>query len=359
MTQKLNNNQLRQLYFDNPTVSKPFRKREDHVKVSDSKQSFFDTNVSYERFNAKEIKRFEDFFNTYVDPAPQNYIFKEPEIIPAAPTSKAMHASLENKGSHSAVAPRESNLQFETEKKAATVLGLSQLEKDLIGQIELNEKKVLPIEKAMPTENVDVKDDDLLYLEALVSSRAKAPEFNSLSDLFAEIVDNEKESISNYESSVFDANIQMLFDEDEALPPLLQPEAPEELEISTIPTFDLELPPLPETAKMVYEPTVSSAVDFDDIKPPEKVTLDFTEVNVDAFVEPDVDTDVEVFVEPDVEVFIEASVEEFIPEERKRKKQKKNSKMSILDTILVLIILAIITVLAYSQRHLLPFDLPF
>lgn len=336
MTQKLNNNQLRQLYFDNPTPSKSFRKREDHMKASGSKQSFFDTSTSYERFNEKEIKRFENFFNTYVDPAPQDYIFKESEVTLATPA----------KSTYVAGAPHETKLQPETGERKTTVLGLSQLEKDLIKQIKLDDEhetsadRVVPIESVVPTDHVDVKDDDLRYLEALVNSGIATPGSNSLSDLFAEIVDNEKASISNYESSVFDANVQMLFEEDEFTPPPLQSEPSEAIEMPITPTFDLDLPPLPETAKMAQELAVERIPET--IETPEIVVPKFAEAYV------------EEVLEGNDESFIEASIEEFVSEKR-----KKNSKLGILDTILVLVILAIIGVLAYSQRHMLPFDLPF
>ena len=60
-------------------------------------------------------------------------------------------------------------------------------------------------------------DDDLLYLDRLVANSNPEPSRHSLAsleNLLDEIVDNEKKQISNYETDVFNANVQSLFETD-------------------------------------------------------------------------------------------------------------------------------------------------
>lgn len=338
MTQKINNNQLREIYFDHALETKTFRKREDQNSANGSKQSFFDANINYERLNEKEIKRFENFFDTFVDPTPQNYIFKKPETI------SKVALPFEDEHSQEEDWTLNSKEQLEVKEEKTITLGLSQLEKDLMEQEKLDNEGLLltPVE--------DVKDDELLYLENLVHSSAMSPKTNSLSELFDEIVDNEKESVSNYESSVFDANVQLLFGEtdDTSEPPTLVPPSP------PVPpkTFEIPSPPeaiVPPTPPKLEEvpqaPIVNEMIEPQVELPPEIEE----ERSASSYV-------IEEVFEADVEAFIEENIEEFVPE---KKKKKKSSKLSILDTILVLIILTIIVILVYSQRHLLPFELPF
>ena len=246
MIQKLNNEQLQQLYFESSIPTKSFREHEDDIKPSRSKQSFFDTDINYKRFSEAEINRFENFFNTHVYPTPQNYTFKDPEIAPTAP------ALVEEKevDVHGMAVEEE-------------VPQLSQLEKDLLQQNEINDDIQNEVQKEtnhVPSdletveavkeapvpfsENIDVEhDDDLIYLETLINNEGAeiaALDSNSLSDILAEIVDNEKEPISNYESSVFDANIQMLFNESPEVSS--NPVPVSEVEV---PTSNFELPPIP------------------------------------------------------------------------------------------------------------------
>ena len=332
MTQKLNNDQLRQLYFESSTPSKSFRKHKDHIKTSGSKQ-FFDTNINYERFSEKEINRFENFFNTHVYPASQNYIFKEPKIIStskatssrlaiqAVPEPLMTPALLEDKTPSFTDPYHEPDLQFQSEKEEASVeVEMPQFEKGVYKQIKIDDE----------AENeVQEDNDDLIYLETLMGSGVNgflAPSPDSLSDIFAEIVDNEKESISNYESSVFDANIEMLFGKDSEVV--------------------VELPPVPFTQeltlitpKIVDESKTQSVINSEDAEIPVEVSKEFVETT-----------------SPEI---IAAHIEDFVPEKKKRKKKKEKSKLGIFDTILILIILVILAVLAFHVRDSLPFDLPF
>ena len=243
--QKLNNEQLQRLYFESSIPTKSFHERKDNTKMDQSKQSFFDTSTNYGRFGDEEINRYENFFNTYVYPS----AFKEPEVddsdiksdefMPAAPVINEVEED---------TASKQENSQ------------LSQLEKDLLEQIKIDKALKNKTAPVAPTSNINgASDDDLDYLDALVNNKANditSPDSNSLGSIFDEIVDNEKESISNYESSVFDANVQMLFDDvpEVDFPPPPIPEMPidnnlenSELapEMAEIPDFNFEMPPIP------------------------------------------------------------------------------------------------------------------
>ena len=109
-------------------------------------------------------------------------------------------------------------------------------------------------EEQVHDESIDeALDDDLVYLENLVSNGANgiaAAPLDSIDTLLNEIVDNEKNQISNYETDVFNANIQSLFDVDpEAdLPPISQlPSTPQA--VSTPATMPQTVPVTPLMAQ--------------------------------------------------------------------------------------------------------------
>ena len=232
MIQKLNNDQLQQLYFESSIPTKSFRKHEDQIEMNPSKQSFFDTDITYERHSEEEINRFESFFNTHVYPTPQTYtLIKENDIL-----------------------------------EMAVGVETSQLEKDLREQVQVNHKvpnipmnsgilERAKVAKDSQHSQTPKRDDDLMYLEALVNNEANkitTLDSSSLSDIFTEIVDNEKKSISNYEPSVFDANVQMLFDEN--------PESSFKTPSTEIPAFNKGSLPLsgiraPKVSSPVLTPT--------------------------------------------------------------------------------------------------------
>ena len=345
MTQKLNNDQLRQLYFDNSTPSKTFRKHKQHFNTSQSEQSFFDTHIKYGRFSELEINRFENFFNTYVYPTHQDYIFKSKKIIPTSSTN------FENKDSYFSSEYHKPSFHLEHEEKEADVIEMtaeieipqtSQLEKDLIKQVKADEKcqndvqaeivdEVNSIESiefikesslqshedVVSNENIEVENDDadLIYLENLVTNGASGiatPSPNSLSEIFTEIVDNEKESISNYESSLFDANIQLLFDE-----------APE-IEMLNL---NIEVPTIPLEIPLIEDESVKNITkNPENIKTPKTISKKHTKDDAKNIA---------------------------------LGKKKKKSKLNIIDTVLVLMILIIIVIFLFNSRHLLPFDVPF
>ena len=257
MIQKLNNDQLQQLYFESSIPSKSFHEREDSTKMNQSNKSFFDTNVNYDKYSDEEINRYENFFNTHVYPA--------------------VHS-------------------LDEEKEAPH---LSQLEKDLLEQDEINSTAQ---NKAIPTESINA-DDDLTYLNALVNNDASdinSLDSNSLTDIFAEIVNNEEESISNYESSVFDANVQMLFGEvpETGFPPVPEMPSTRNLEpllestestpaVTEIPTLDFDFPHIPEPP-IEEIPTPSFEMPTippigENLKDLSKSTLDEIEIPIPSF----------------------------------------------------------------------------
>jgi len=298
--QKLNNDQLRQLYFQPSTPSKSFHKQNDHIKTGESRQSFFDTPINYEKFSESEIARFEKFFNTYLYPTPQNDMFKNPQ------TSQKAHDLLE------ATADHQPEPQLKSEK----------------AQIEV---------KPASVDNEAFEDHDLTYLETLMNhgvSKKEPPHSSSLSDLFAEIIDNEKQSISNYESSVFDANVQMLFDEESSVPsqpavaavvetPKAIPPTPPPLTTPEV-AVELPLPPPPIAPKIAEE---AAAI-------PNMATFPTASVEIATDFTQETKT---------------APVEEFVP------KKEKKSRIKPLDLILILIILGIFGALGFHFRDSLPF----
>jgi len=339
--QKLNNDQLRQLYFERSTPSKSFRERRDHIKNS-SRQPFFDTNTNYERFSKDEINRFEKFFNTYVYPASQNYIFKGSEITPKT------HKLIEDKDSYFTDTYHESDSQLKPQEGNASgeveILQITQLKKELPEQVKMNDE----IQNEGGEDN-----DDLVYLETLISSGingAATPISNSLSEIFAEIIDNEKKSISNYESSAFDANIQMLFDEDPDAQ--LQSTLSTEIEAPKIVDVSSPAPVTPKTVALLPPAPVASKI-VDELPPTPVLPKTF-----DYFTAPNA-IESEGTPEEISQEFAVAHVEDFVPDNKKGKKKKKDSKLRLLDIILILIILATLSALFFHFRHLLPFDLPF
>jgi len=303
--QKLNNDQLRQLYFQRSTPSKSFHKQSDHIKNNESRQSFFDTPINYERFSESEIARFENFFNTYLYPTPQDYIFKQPQ------TSSEAHELFETKAAH------QSDPHLKLEKKhpsiEAELSQTSQLGNDLLEHANISHKVQ--------------EDHDFTYLESLMnleSNKDLTPNSSSLSDIFAEIIDNEKKSTSNYESSVFDANVQMLFNEDVATSPrptskdatsatkVVAPPTPPP-PIASMPTVELPPPP-PVVPKVATTPTVQ--VEKAETLPQELET---------------------------------APVEDSVL------KKTKKAKFKLLDVILIFIVLTILGALVFHFWDSLPF----
>jgi len=184
-------------------------------------------------------------------------------------------------------------------------------------------------EKEEAENEVQEDNDDLIYLETLMGSGINgflSPSPDSLSDIFAEIVDNEKESISNYESSIFDANIEMLFGKDLEVAVELPP-AP----------FIQELTPI--APKIVDESKTQSVINSEDTEVPVEISKEFVETT-----------------SPEI---IAAHIEDFVSEKKKRQKKKGKSNLGVFDIILILIFLIILGALAFHFRDLLPFDLPF
>ena len=370
MTQKLNNHQLQQSGSKTSADVNSNNKR----KKQSSKESAFAHNkaIGFDRFDTSDINRYENLFDSYVYQTPQ---------------SAKPHPSKQQK--------------LEAFEKIARSIGddghMSQLEKDLLEkdlreqqQIQSTAHEYQPsniadvalkppvvVDKVLPP-IVDDVDDDLLYLESLLTN-GRAEQTKDLGDLFAEIIDNEKEPISNYEPSVFNANIQMLFDEATSISkpdpadglnapdptPLVAPafSIPEEVvekappvapplpnltqsAIDVSKTPEISLPPVP-TITLPEAPVPTDSPPAQNVSPPEPPVLPETSATDSALLAPAVEMtqeDVMDILNTDIDV---------------REKKLKKFKIGIVDTLLIIVIIAILIVLAILYGDRLLSGLPF
>ena len=243
MTDKLDNDQLRHLYFDNNSQVRSFRERKNIYKHNSTRESFFDTDINYSRLNDIEINKYEALVNSNLYKSKARFqneddlfdrlnstdketvmaklynrapLFKDLDAIAVIDESYYQNISLDT-------------LDFDTDVDEPII---SQLEKDLLAiEFQNYEDSPLMIEeddyvfgskfeaiaKGSKANEVHTdEDDDLAYLDSLVNSGIGGQSLldsHQICNLFAEIVGNEKEAISNYESEVFEANVKMLFDE--------------------------------------------------------------------------------------------------------------------------------------------------
>ena len=266
MSQKLTNDQLREAYFKNHTTLKPFSVRQDSTYEHQKSQVKSENKkMSYEKFSDNEINRFGNLFNTFVNSDPktpiismdntiQDFEFEpEPPVAETKPTHyHGSYHDLFNLSEHEepkpvvSGAPSTQVSRLETDLRAK-MQAQEELIREMKAQLELTELLATEINSQAPTEYV-LTDEDDLYLENLVNGNGygvAAP--SSLADIFAEITNNEKDSVSNYESSIFDANVEQLFSEGEDIdkfPSITLPTIPAPTPVLDTPIT--ELTPFPE-----------------------------------------------------------------------------------------------------------------
>lgn len=431
MSQKLTNDQLREAYFKNHTTLKSFGARQELPREPQKPQiSTENKRISYEKFNDNEINRFGNLFNTFVDRDPKTPIItldttsQEFEFEPEPEQPVAMTTTSQYNGLYQDLYRLSSFEELQPVVSKEEPPQVSRLENDLRAQMQAQEELIREMREQLeltafltaemtqpaPTEYV-LTDEDDLYLENLVNgngNQSVAP--SSLADILAEITDNEKDSVSNYESSIFDANVEQLFAEGEnidktpsfSVPPIPTPppildtpvaelsfeseptpiieptEAPElNFAIEDLAEIDFELPPMPDLTVVPAAPVL----DLLNIEP-EVPTVEL-EPLIPAFELPLVPT---VELEPLLpdfdlpplpEMTATATVPDFdlppLPEleflneqpafnitnnsdkidtkidksEQKKKQREKDWKLRILDGLLIIVLLAIVGVLAF------------
>lgn len=312
----------------------------EHKHSTASKQLLIDENMTFTRLSEKEIQQYAAFFETYVrKPLPT-----KPEVIEKIDLAR--------------ITP------------SIDPALMSRLEKELIEELRLDdvpdtEEIILP--DAPPLSDITNKDEDFEDLETLLYS-GYLEDCDSLSDLFAEIVDNEKESISNYESSIFNANVQSIFDDsDEAVifhdPHLGDLIFDDEFNLPDLPNLsDLELdsidiPDLPVAPVIVNDVSTPFEIDF----PPIPIVESTTPVAIIEIDEVD-EKEAEIAPVQSDESITKVAINENddLPEHVLVKtKKKKKLTLQFFDTILILIIIVVLLILIINLSDSLPFNLPF
>ena len=253
MSQKLTNDQLREAYFKNHTTLNPFDMRQDSTNDAKNLSTKIEpTKVSYVKFNDKEINRFANLFNTFINSDPKSsiinlehsdqYVDSAPELSEAQTRPSHYHGSYNDlfnlstpeetrppyyHGSYNDLFNLSTPEEIRPVENNSDITEISRLENDLRAQmqaqeelirgmkaqLELAESLAAELKTPAPTEYV-LTDEDDFYPESIRDGRSTSTQ-NSLADIFAEITSNEKDSVSNYEPSIFDANVEQLFAEGE------------------------------------------------------------------------------------------------------------------------------------------------
>lgn len=409
MTQKVNSKQLKEIYFNPPSSVRSFHEPSKYSKMRKSNHSILESKKHYLRYSEEEISRFENSFNKHyyhpnteadipISNKQENMDFLD--VFEPLVTDKHLEKDFD---SH--FEPDTKTFTYNAEARATLdsavasnvdseeVSQISQLEKDSLEQSASKieaflEEPVVPygtpqvidqdenvvkrteeevdeeIVKSINDEKIDeVLDDDLIYLENLVSSGGNgiaATSLGSIGNLLDEIVDNEKNQISNYETDVFNANIQSLFDLDHEadLPPV--PRSPFIPQFNSTPPIP-PAPPVVENNEEVEDETIETEIkSSDDIKHIDPNDSSASEdLKVDASVigaEIEPFNDSKNFDDHGVEKDTHDDFTDFIPD--KQLKSEK-SKLDLLDTVLVILLLIIVGILLFHFRYLLPFNLPF
>ena len=323
MTSQIPDEQLQQLDSDRPLASKSSHRNPNehqHPDINQAKQLLADGNITFTRLSEKEVQQFETFFETYMRKPSLPVKSEAVEKIDPFRITQSQDPSL-----------------------------VSRLEKELIEEFSLKDLSI----PEDPIPNIPDGDGDLFDLETLLHT-GYLEDHDSLSDLFDEIVGNEKESISNYESSVFNANVQSIFDDSDEADSL----GDFPLEIPLI-DDDFELPELPE----LPEPELVVLPDLPDLPTAPEVSVDtLTSFDFELPSVPEVTPPID---EPQIEKTPPLSPEEVVEDEKApeaalvQTKRKKKLTLQIFDTILLLIIIIIITILVINLSDSLPFDIPF
>ncbi|MCL2560159.1 MAG: hypothetical protein FWE07_06690 [Turicibacter sp.] len=354
MAQKMNSKQLKEVYFNSAESSSDryFNDALKNKKVADLSLSFSESKKDYQRYSKEQVAQFEKFFNRHEDDELSEGDVLEPSaVMPAPPeTQEAIDYLSELE---SLVAEVEHRIEKDFVKNPSPPLPslepvqMSQLEKDLLEK-DLFENFLSDDDEVYSepdTEDV-LLNDDLHYLNSLVSTGGSKSDFealNSIENLLGEIVDNEKSQISNYETDVFNANVQSLFDSD--------PEADDEVGLPTSPTVTAPaLEVMPETDRVVEvevkDEVVEQLVSVADSK--QEPELAPPPLRTFPSIESDENSD-----QADSEKSTTASIEDL-----RKDVKSKNIKIKILDTILVLLLVIITVFLLYYFEELLPFNLP-
>jgi len=339
VTSNLTDDYLQQLDSNEMISSKPVSHSDNHKNINQSPQLLANEKVSFARFSEQEIQRFESFFDTYVkQPLPQ----VESKIETDLEVEQVQEIDFSD------IIPNHNESE------------VLQLEEDLIEQFKLDK----------PPVNLDeANEDDLIALEELLYT-SYLDDVDSLDNLFAEITDNEKDSISNYESSVFNANIQSIFDDDNH-------DMEEILLVDDHDSEFLDLPPAPDSLideQLVFDfdlPTPPSSIIpaevLVDELPDEIAALDFVLPAVPLSNESEaMDVDEQSLLTPiDVANTFFEQEEEYLNIENESiatlqtQKKKKKFTLHLVDTILILVIIVILFLLIINLSDVLPIDLPF
>jgi len=269
VTQKLSEEQLQWLHFDH-VVSKMALNPEPTTESINPSLKVDDMKI--EKLSDTEIARFKEFFTNYLEVTFDTNLDEESYF------------------------PEEDNILFDYNNKASLQEAYIEDDDD--------------VEKIIPAINDDEIDDELLYLDSLLATGSAELSKDSLSDVFAEILDNEAQQIVNYDSSTFEANIQKLFNEES-----------DEIFVDDR-TDELNLP---------EAPVVNNSID-------------------------DLSTNLEVEI-PVVSQVTEEIVHTSVEQKEKSKKPKK-IRLLIIDVLIFIVFLMITFMVAYIF-DILPFDLPF
>jgi len=334
VTNNLPKDQLEQLDFNRVAASKSSNHDDEHERsnINQSPQLRSNEKISFARFSEEEMQRFESFFDTYVRVPSTNLDVLETE---------------------------EGDLPEATSNHNAAPNLVESLNPD------------------DPHVNLEDGEDDFIDFEALLQN-GYLDDRDSLNDLFTEILDNEKESISNYESSIFNANIQSIFEENETEEVILDDSIFEKIlfvDDNHEDDFDfLDLPPSPELSASINESPFdlppapdsmipaaetideSSSFNFDLPPVPQPTTstsVDEVEIEDISALSP-VDV-ANTFFDSGEKISIESDQTSVL----QTKKKKKKFTIQIFDTILILIIIVILVLLAVNLSDSLPFNLPF
>lgn len=281
MSQKLSNDQLREAYFKNHTTLKPFYvEQETPMKPQANLSSFKPPTISYDKINELDKIRFEELLKRFahheqkssgtakVTPPKSFYSSNQTTNVEQNNSpyqwlydSKLNNYSMSKMESLKKIEPRVSRLEIDLR---AQMKAQEDLIQEMKAQLELTKAQAAEAVKPNVSEYALTDDEDLDFLDSLVSghSISESATMESLSDIFAKILENEKDSVSNYEPEVFEANIDELFiaGEDindnvnlESLPVQTSnfdiPAAPEPIvpafELPTLPVLEFDLPVLP------------------------------------------------------------------------------------------------------------------
>ena len=386
MSQKLTNDQLRETYFKNHTSLKSFNRTENSHNSAQVESDQKPARVNYGKFSDEEKKRFDNLFNSFIE--------SEPEIMSGAPTEHDRFANPTQTTDFANERDRyRSQLSYDDifnipgyHDAAATnnvthevdLPPVSRLESDLRSQMKAQEELIQQMKAQLEINSWNEKKDFTINeeLNGLMNGQV-AMSSNSLGDIFAEIVENEQNSTSNYEESILDANIEQLFaygdDIDkvtDSVPIFELPKVPSAKSVSpfeaapSVPDFSLPTTPVVEVAPVLpdFDLPTTPAVEAAPVLP--DFDLPATPVFEVAPVLPDFDLPTTPVVEaapvlpvvdlpvlPVVEVSAPAgqmsaeqpAVAANLPKKRRRSLQKDE----IFDIMLVIVFLAIIAVLVF------------